>query len=69
MERLCEREQTGRKKMLPVAVGERGNVKRSIVNLESTLSRKLRLLAACIQESWAGLLNVTSGTENVLLFP
>lgn len=55
--------------MLPVAVGERGNVKRSIVNLESTLSRKLRLLAACIQESWAGLLNVTSGTENVLLFP
>lgn len=51
MERLCEKEQMGGKKMAPVAVGKRGNVKRTIINLESTLIKKLQLFAACIQES------------------
>lgn len=51
MEQLCEKEQMGRKEPAPVAVGERGSVRRTIINLESTLIKKLQLFAACIQET------------------
>lgn len=39
------------KKKAPIAVSKRGNVKRTIINLESTLIKKLQLFAACIQET------------------
>lgn len=37
--------------MAPVTGSESGSVKRAIINLKSTLSKKLQLFTACIQKA------------------
>lgn len=51
MVRLFEKGQRGRGKKWALLQAVRGSVKRAIINLESTLSKKLQLSAACIQEA------------------